>query len=112
MTSPRFPSLRLRVELAGRVFNEDALLDTGFDGEVAIPKSRAEGLQPKEIGRFAFLDGTVVEPDMFSGIARLGDLEPVAVEIVAMGDEFIIGMRLLSRYEVILDHGRRVIVNP
>ena len=29
-----------------------------------------------------------------------------------MGNDFIIGMGILSRYEVILDHGQRVIVNP
>ena len=29
-----------------------------------------------------------------------------------MGNDFIIGMGVLRRYEVILDHGQRVIVNP
>lgn len=112
MTSPRFPILRIRVELAGRVFEENALLDTGFDGEIVIPKSRAQGLQPDDIGRFVFPDGTEVEPELFKGVARLNDLEPVPVEIIALGAEFIVGIRLLSRYEVILDHGQRVIVNP
>ena len=112
MTSPRFPFLRIRVELADRVFEENALLDTGFDGEIVIPESRAQGLQPDDIGRFVFPDGTEVEPGRFNGVARLNDLEPVPVEIIALGAEFIVGIRLLSRYEVILDHGRRVIVNP
>ena len=88
MTSPRFPILRIRVELADRVFEENALLDTGFDGEIVIPKSRAQGLQPDDIGRFVFPDGTEVEPGRFKGVARLNDLEPVPVEIIALGAEF------------------------
>lgn len=112
MTSLRFPILRIRVELADRVFEENALLDTGFDGEIVIPKARAQGLQPDDIGRFVFPDGTEVEPGRFKGVARLNDLEPVPVEIIALGAEFIVGIRLLSRYEIILDHGQRVIVNP
>ena len=33
-------------------------------------------------------------------------------EAIYMGNDFIIGMGVLRRYEVILDHGQRVIVNP
>ena len=43
---------------------------------------------------------------------QLGGLESVPAEVIYMGTEFIIGMGILSRYEVILDHGQRVIVNP
>ncbi len=71
-----------------------------------------KGLQPDDSARFVFPDGTVVESDTFRGIVRLGDLEPVTAEITALGTEFIVGIRILSRYEVILDHGRRVIVSP
>ena len=112
MTSLRFPFVPVRIELGGRVFEETAILDTGFDGEVVIPQSRAEGLQPDDSARFVFPDGTVVEPDIFRGIVQLADMEPTIAEIAALGTEFIVGIRILSRYEVILDHGQRVIVNP
>ena len=112
MTSPRYPSFPVRIELAGRVFEENAVLDTGFDGEVAVPVSRVEGLETDEFERFAFPDGTVVEPGIFRGSVQLADLPPVPAEIVALGSEFIIGIQILIRYEIILDHGQRVIVNP
>lgn len=43
MTSLRFPFVTVRIELADRVFEENAILDTGFDGEIVIPQSRAKG---------------------------------------------------------------------
>ena len=112
MTSLTFPFVPVRIELQGRVFEENAILDTGFDGEIAIPKAYAEGLEPEGSEPFAFPDGTVVEPDKFTGIVRLADMEPTTAEIVALGSEFIVGIRILIRYEVILDHGQRVIINP
>lgn len=42
----------------------------------------------------------------------MADMEPTVAEVAALGTEFIVGIRILSRYEVILDHGQRVIVNP
>ena len=112
MTSLHFPFVPVRIELGGRVFEENAILDTGFDGEIVIPQSRAEGLQPEDSAQFVFPDGTVVEPDIFRGVVQLADMEPIIAEIVALGTEFIVGIRILRRYEVILDHGQRVIVNP
>ena len=76
MASLRFPFLMVRVELGDRVFEENAVLDTGFDGEVAIPESRAEGLQPEGSDQFVFPDGTIVEAGRFRGVVQLGDLAP------------------------------------
>ena len=112
MTSLTFPFVPVRIELDGRVFEENAILDTGFDGEISIPKTHVEGLEPDDSARFMFPDGTIVEPDIFRGIVRFADMEPTVAEIVALGDEFIVGIRILRHYEVILDHGRRVIINP
>lgn len=111
MTSLSFPFVSVRIELGGRVFEENAILDTGFDGEVVIPQNLVEGLQADEAARFVFPDGTVVEPEVFNGVVQLADMEPTTAEIVALGTEFIVGIRILRHYEVILDHGRRVVVN-
>ena len=112
MTSLLLPFVPVRIELGGRVFEENAILDTGFDGEIVIPQARVAGLQPDDSARFVFPDGTVVEPDIFRGIVRLADMEPTVAEIAALGTEFIVGIRILRHYEVILDHGQRVIINP
>ena len=49
---------------------------------------------------------------IFNGSVQLSDFAPVRAELIALGDDFIIGTGILRRYGVILDHGQRVIVNP
>lgn len=49
---------------------------------------------------------------IFNGSVQLSDFAPIQAELIALGDDFIIGTGILRRYEVILDHGQRVIVNP
>ena len=58
------------------------------------------------------MNGTMGEALIFNGAVQLSDFAPVQAELIALGDDFIIGTGILRRYEVILDHGRRVIVNP
>ncbi len=49
---------------------------------------------------------------IFNRSIQLSDFAPVQAELIALGEDFIVGTGILSRYEVILDHGQRVIVNP
>ena len=97
--------------LGDRDYEEDALLDTGFNGDVAVPFH----VELDSSGRTTDLilaDGSGIRVRSQLGHVQLGDLEPVAAEIVAIGNNFVIGTGILRRYEVILDHGQRVIVNP
>lgn len=54
----------------------------------------------------------MIEAPIRGGFAQFGNLESVPAEVIYMGNDFIIGMGVLRRYEVILGHGQRVIVNP
>lgn len=112
MISSRFPYLLVTVRLRDQGYTEEALLDTGFEGDVAIPGHLLEGMEPDRRRRYILADGRIGIASIFYGDVQLGDLEPVPVEVTSLGDEFIIGTGILSRYEVILDHGQRVIVNP
>ena len=110
MISSPFPFLRIKVMLGDRDYEEDALLDTGFNGDVAVPYHVE--LDPS--GRTTELilgDGSLIRARSQLGQVQLGDLEPVPAEIIAMGSNFVIGTGILRHYEVILDHGQRVIVN-
>lgn len=103
--------MRIKVTLGDRDYEENALLDTGFNGDVAVPFH----LELDSSGRTTELilaDGSVIRARSQLGQIQLGDLEPVSAEIVAIGNNFVIGTGILRRYEVILDHGQRVIVNP
>ena len=112
MTSGPFPYLPARVEVGGLSLVENAVVDSGFNWDFAIPVSRSVGLQPVKLERIILANGIGVDAFVFEGRVQLGDLELVPAEIIAIGSNFVIGMGILRRYEVILDHGRRVIVNP
>ena len=107
MTNHPFPFLRVKVILADRDYEEEALLDTGFGGDVAIPAHYELG-SSETTAVFTLADGSIVRVRSQRGQVQIGNLEPVPAEIVSIGSS----MGVLSRYEVILDHGRRVIVNP
>jgi hypothetical protein len=58
-------------------------------------------------------DGSSVEAPFCLGDIQLIGFPPITdVEIVCLGDEYIIGRGILDRFEIVLDHGRRVILRP
>ena len=113
MISPQFPYLPVEVHLEGRVLRDSAaLVDTGFDGDISIPTLESIGMQP--VGREWLILATGREDYafVFNGNVRLGDFNLLPARILAAGDQYVIGTGILRHYEVILDHGQRVIVNP
>ena len=56
-------------------------------------------------------DGSIVEAGEFLGSLEIIGLdERIDARITALGEEFIIGRRVIDRYRLILDHGEKVIV--
>jgi hypothetical protein len=41
---------------------------------------------------------------------EVGDLDAVPAVVTALGDEVLLGVGIAARFTIILDHGRRVIV--
>ena len=111
MINPPFPALPVKVRVLGETHEGIALLDTGFEGDVIIPAYLSAGF-PGRIQDLVLADGSPADAPVMGGYAQLADLEYVPADVMFLGGEFIIGIGILSRYEVILDHGRRVIVNP
>ena len=112
----RFPFLSVRVMVGGAVIYEgEALIDTGFTGAIVLPSSYEPDSVPAERHRrWRMPDGNLVEAPRYDGVVFVGNFPPLPFRagITFLGDEPIIGVHVISHFSVILDHGRRVVVEP
>jgi predicted aspartyl protease len=113
-----FPYVRIRLRIAGQQTDieveEDAFLDTGFDGHVLLPTALLDQLGVPELTRnWMLADGSPVVSYTYSGVIELAGIpQPIPASVDVLGDEVLIGKRLIEPFRVILDHGREVIVEP
>ena len=112
LTSSRFPYLPVRLHVLQQTYAEEALLDTGFDGGMAMPPNLAEGQAPDWYQRWTLADGSQVLAPVYRGTVQVGAFQPIPALVIALGDEFLIGLGILNHFSVIFDHGERIIVNP
>ncbi len=113
VVSSRFPYFPLQLELGQRTEEVEALLDTGFDGDVAVPPGLLTDEEPPDTYEtWTLADGSQVLAPVYLGTGRLGSLSPFPVLITALGDEPLVGRGVMDRFKVTLDHGQRVIVEP
>jgi predicted aspartyl protease len=117
LTSTRFPYIPLTVTVNKRSETIEALLDTGFDGDIILPEGLlTNGKPPDSYLRFRLADQvTSVLAPAYLGrveIAELGDAGASAAIIGILGNEPIIGRNLARRFRITLDHGRQVILEP
>jgi predicted aspartyl protease len=111
--SSRFPFLPLLITIGGHAIEVSALIDTGFEGYTVLPELLVPpGLEPTAFHDLELADGTVIEVPMFAATIQLGDFEAVTGSAYGLGEEPLVGLRVIERYSVIFDHGRRVIVEP
>ena len=117
LTSTHFPYIPVTVVLHKRTETVEALLDTGFDGDLIIPEGLlTNGKPPDSYLRFTLADQvtTVLAPAYLGRVevAELGDAGFYAAIISVLGTEAIIGRNLVRHFHIALDHGRQVIVRP
>jgi len=117
LTSARYPYIPLTVVINKRSETIEALLDTGFDGDIILPEGLlTNGKPPDSYLRFILADqATSVLAPAYLGrveIAELGDAGASAAIIGVLGNEPIIGRNLARRFRITLDHGRQVILEP
>jgi hypothetical protein len=55
-------------------------------------------------------DGSTLVAPVYYGEARVGELDPVPADVVAIGDEPLVGRGISDRYRIILDRGERVLI--
>lgn len=113
LVSPRFPFLPITIRIRQHEETVEALLDTGFDGHVVVPRSLvANGHPPNGHLQWTLADGSTVLAPYYLGTIRVGTFGPFSAMITALGDEPLIGREVAKHLTITLDHGRRVIVSP
>jgi predicted aspartyl protease len=116
-TSSRYPYIPVTISINKRTETVEALLDTGFEGDVIIPEGfMTNGKPPDSYLRFTLADptATVLAPAYLGTVevAHLGDAGAFPAIISALGTEPMIGRNLARRFRITLDRGSRVIVGP
>jgi predicted aspartyl protease len=114
-TSAHFPYVPVTVILNKRTETVEALLDTGFDGDLIIPEElMTNGKPPDSYLRFTLADQvTSVLAPAYLGrveVAELGDGGEHTAIISVLGTEAILGRNLARYFHITLDHGRQVII--
>lgn len=89
------------------------MLDTGFDGRILLPYESLPDTGPSAwADSWTLTDGGKVIADSYPGVAELDRFEPVDIFVTKLGNDILIGVDVIRHFSVILDHGRRVIVEP
>ncbi len=110
--SSRFPYLPVHLQFGQNEADVEALLDTGFDGDVVIPTSLMEDIDPDGHISWRLADGTQVTAPYYRGNVSVGGMGPLRVVITALGDEVLIGCGVAANFTITLDHGRELTVAP
>jgi predicted aspartyl protease len=109
--STRFPYLPVRLLIGQATHRLEVLLDTGFDGAVAIPPAWIEDAGPPfDYISWTLADGSTLRAAAYFGLVQLGTLPPFSVLVTALGDEPLAGRGVSDRFSITLDHGQRVVV--
>ena len=112
-TSDNYPYLKVRCRVRHWGAEVWALVDTGFDGHLIIPRQIARQLgAPDSVAAWAMADGRRVVTSGYRGIVELVGVGAFPSTVVALGDEYIIGRAVIDRLRVTFDHGQRLIVEP
>ncbi|MDP6495388.1 MAG: hypothetical protein QGI09_08240 [Dehalococcoidia bacterium] len=113
--SADYPFLRVRVGIGGQRTEALALIDTGFDGAVAVPEGWLDGTRndPEGFVPLQMADGSISYAPVFVGIVEIiGFPALTGTPITVLGVEYMLGREVIDLYRVTLDHGTRVIVEP
>ena len=113
LTSTRFPYLPLEIHFQSFSEQVEALLDTGFDGNIALPSSSiTSGIRPDGYLLWTLADGSEVIASAYDATARVDTLSPFPVTVIALGEEPLVGRGVSDRFTITLDHGRQLTVEP
>ncbi len=121
MTSPRVTSTHIPYvpitvssgSPSSVVLDAEALVDTGFDGHVVVPRGTfTDGHPPRQYLRWTLTGGSGITAPAYNGSVRVGSTELPEVVITELGTEAIIGMQVLSRFTLTIDHAETLTLAP
>jgi hypothetical protein len=105
---PKYPLLEFVLVVGTWETEVEAFPDTGFEGGLTIPRSMAgEILAEPDTGLFQMADRRVIEAPSWIGSIELGS-HTFPVEVVALGDRFLLGRDVLDQLEICFRFGREV----
>lgn len=111
IVSSRFPYFSLELQVRHRKENMEVLLDTGFDGDIAIPKGiLTNGDPPDGLLPWKLADGSKIVAPAYIGKVKVGQMTPLPIVVITMGDEPLIGQGIIKHFSITLDHGKKVII--
>lgn len=111
LTNSRFPYIRVTIQVLHRNIKVEALVDTGFDGDIIVPPEMIlNGKLPKGYLPWTLANGGEVNAPYFLGKVSIGKFESINVLITVLGDEPLVGRGVTDRFKVIFDHGKKVII--
>ena len=112
MTSFRFPYVRFTLQVGGHSFDGEALIDTGFDGGFAVPPRLLQDVgTPDGYALWEPVVGSPVLAATYRATFQIDALGPFPVTVTTLGDEILVGLEVITRFLVTLDHGQRVVVD-
>ena len=111
LVSSHFPYIPVKVTFRNREEIVEALLDTGFDGDVILPEGFIEnGEMADDFNPWRMANGSVIHAPTYRGSVQIGKKRIGEVLITILGHKPLIGRNVIVNFKVTLDHGKRVIV--
>jgi len=111
ISSTRFPYLPVKITVTENNYNLEALIDTGFNGQVILPPNIfTNGQLPPKFVTCKLADNSIVEMPIHRGTLKLGDKKLNEIIILIIGDEPIIGREVIKHFKIILEYGRKIVL--
>jgi len=96
------PRVRITVTGLYKAITIDAVIDTGFDGDLCLPIQVGIelGLELKDVTRVELADGTIKQEFVFAGTARLGRSQKDVNILLTESNDALLGTNMLSYLEL------------
>ena len=111
-SSRPYPYLPVQIAFTAsqKVIQVEALVDTGFDGDIVFAESYANELgEPDSLVRWRLADGSYAVAACYEATAVAAGMgAPFPVYVSVLGYESMVGRALTDRFRVTLDHGSRL----
>lgn len=111
VVSSHFPYITIEITLKHNKHTLEALLDTGFDGYIVLPPGLiTNGEAPDLYESCKLADDSIIRVPVFIGSVKVARKKFNKITFIIMGDEPIIGRKIIEHFKITLDHGVKVIL--
>ena len=111
LVSHHFPYIPIQIGVRHREESVEALLDTGFDGDVILPEGFIGNGDPADDHLpWRMANESIIHAPAYWGWLKIGKITFSEVLISVLGNKTIIGRQIIKRFKITIDHGKRVIV--